>query len=279
METKNNIKYTTDGKKVVVIGELNQSEKIVQEIYVTDNGDEIPSGDRFVAKNLLDQPMKTWQQRELEQWNFRYDSERKQWEDKLEKLRIAKRIAYQSLESRVKWLRAVSKQPHPKALTDVVSTLADFLSDEDKWVVSCYYNRWYVERFDKDGLDKLEKIDGDSVLGRNFRYLRLLSLYGDSEGNLQWRINAYADGSGSDKDVAFFRKKESALEFLQKKLDKRESYCGELIDTAKRLGLVLDENKIQKYKYERQESIKKHIDNLKGQIDSENKRLEEIKLI
>lgn len=29
-----NIKYTTEGKKVLVIGDLNNTEKIVQEIYV-----------------------------------------------------------------------------------------------------------------------------------------------------------------------------------------------------------------------------------------------------
>ena len=56
------IKYTTDGKKVVVIGDLNQTEKIVQEIFVTEDGAEIPSGERFVVKSLLDEPAKSWQE-------------------------------------------------------------------------------------------------------------------------------------------------------------------------------------------------------------------------
>lgn len=46
------IKYTTCGKKVVVIGDLNQTEKIVQEIFVTNDGAEIPSGERFVYESL-----------------------------------------------------------------------------------------------------------------------------------------------------------------------------------------------------------------------------------
>lgn len=277
METKNNIKYTTDGKKVVVIGELNQSEKIVQEIYVTDSGDEIPSGDRFVAKNLLDQPMKTWYQKEYDGWKSRYESESKEWDKKLNEMRDNKRIAYKSLESRVKWLRAVARQPHPEALSDVISNLADFLSEEDKWVVSCYYSSWYVEKFDSDGIDKLDKIDEDHYSSRNFSSLRLLSLYGNSDGNLQWKINTYSDGSGSDSDVAFFHTKEAALEFLQRKLNKIKEYNEELIKTAKRLGLVLDENKIQKYKDDRRESIKKNICNLQKQIEDQIKRLEEIK--
>lgn len=60
-----NIKYTTDGKKVVVIGDLNQTDKIVQEIFVTEQGDEIPQGERFVVKNLLDSPAKSWVESEL----------------------------------------------------------------------------------------------------------------------------------------------------------------------------------------------------------------------
>lgn len=56
METK----YTKDGKKVAIIGELNQNEYIVQEISVTESGDEIPAGDRFTAKGLLDEPVETW---------------------------------------------------------------------------------------------------------------------------------------------------------------------------------------------------------------------------
>jgi hypothetical protein len=43
------IKFTADGKKVVVIGSLNSQEKIVQEIFVFD-GSEIPSGEHFVVK-------------------------------------------------------------------------------------------------------------------------------------------------------------------------------------------------------------------------------------
>ena len=36
-----NVKYTTDGKKVVIINDLNQTEKIVQEIFINEKGEEI----------------------------------------------------------------------------------------------------------------------------------------------------------------------------------------------------------------------------------------------
>lgn len=48
METQNQIKYTSDGKKVIAVGKLNAQEAIVQEIFVS-GGNEFPSGEIFVG--------------------------------------------------------------------------------------------------------------------------------------------------------------------------------------------------------------------------------------
>ena len=82
----NEIKYTTDGKKVVVIGDLNQTEKIVQEIFVTEDGCEIPSGERFVVKSLLDKPSISWKEKTLLDLEARFESESKKWKELLSKL-------------------------------------------------------------------------------------------------------------------------------------------------------------------------------------------------
>lgn len=49
METK----FLSDGRKVVVVGALNNQETIVQEVFVTQQGDEIPGGERFVVKSHM----------------------------------------------------------------------------------------------------------------------------------------------------------------------------------------------------------------------------------
>ncbi|VGD33408.1 Uncharacterised protein [Klebsiella pneumoniae] len=54
------IKYLSDGRKVVVVGQLNQTETIVQEVFVTEAGDELPGGERFVTKSLHDVPVESW---------------------------------------------------------------------------------------------------------------------------------------------------------------------------------------------------------------------------
>lgn len=60
METK----FLSDGRKVVVCGKINQTEYIVQEVFVTKDGSEIPSGENFTAKSLHDMPVESYAVRE-----------------------------------------------------------------------------------------------------------------------------------------------------------------------------------------------------------------------
>ena len=60
------IKFTTDGKKVIVIGSLNSQEKIVQEIFIV-GGSEIPSGEHFVVKSLHDAPAVSWKEKNIKE--------------------------------------------------------------------------------------------------------------------------------------------------------------------------------------------------------------------
>lgn len=73
-----NIKYTTDGKKVVVLGDLNSNEKIVQEIFITPSGNELPGGENFVVKSLLDEPAKSWKEEEIAKLEKRYNDRKRE---------------------------------------------------------------------------------------------------------------------------------------------------------------------------------------------------------
>lgn len=188
------IKYTTYGKKVVVIGDLNQTEKIVQEIFVTNDGAEIPSGERFVVKALLDEPAKSWKQVELEKLEQRYERVKKDWEQKIESLRRDKGLAYNALKERVKWLRNIAKEPHQQELKDAISRIADFLSNNNKWIVVDDYSEYILEPFNDEGVNRLDRMEYGYGSPR-YDSMRLLSLYGDSNGKLSYRISSYSDGS------------------------------------------------------------------------------------
>lgn len=269
------IKYTTDGKKVVVLADLNEAEKIVQEIFVTADGIEAPAGRKFVVKALLDEPAKSWRQKELERLEQVYESERKEWEAKINKLREEKDLAYAALKARVKWLRNVAKEPHQQELKDAISRIADILANENKYVVVRDYCRYTMAPFNDEGINILDRIDRD--FGRT-RYdsMRLLSLYGDCSGNLEFRINTYSDGSGDDRLVMFFRDKKEATEYIQAKINAETEYTRETIETAEAYGLRLDSNKLKAYQAKQREYIEKEIAALEQRIEGYKRSLNDI---
>jgi len=256
----NKIKYTKDGKKVVVIGDLNQTDKIVQEVFVTKDGDEIPQGERFVERNLLDEPAKSWKESELEKLEAKYERDRKEWNSKIDKLNQEKRLAYDSLSARVKWLRNMSKEPRQEELKTVINQIADFLDGSNKYVFISDYSDWRLESFDKESIDSLlDSYDG-GYGRRRFNEMRLLSLYGRSDGSLVYKINTYSDGSGSDKDVEFFKSKEDAMMYLQNRFDSLKEYSSYSIEIAEKYDLKLDEEKMEAYLNARKESIEKQLE-------------------
>ena len=68
-----NIKYTSDGKKVVVVGALNSKETIVQEVFVQGET-EIPSGENFVVKSLHNSPSISWKEKNLLDLEKKYET-------------------------------------------------------------------------------------------------------------------------------------------------------------------------------------------------------------
>lgn len=273
----NEIKYTADGRKVLVIGDLNQSEKIVQEIFVTEDGNEIPSGEKFVVKSLLDQPVKSWKEKKLEELEKRYASDKKYWEEQIDRLRGEQDELYQALSKRVKWLRNVAKELHPQTLKDAITTLADFLSPTKKWVVVGEYTDMKLAEFNEDGINFLDRFGWDRYSYGNRRYdsLRLLSLYGDSKGNLQFRVSDYSDGSGSQKTVAFFRSREAGIAYMQQYIDSVKEYNLNHIDMAKEYGLSLDVDKVAEYNRKRRKSILNSIQSCEANLAKYKERLKE----
>lgn len=251
-------KYTTDGKKVVVIGDLNQTEKIVQEIFVTQDGDEIPQGERFVTKSLLDHPAKSWKEKNLEELEAKYDKEKAEWDRKISRLSEEKKLAYDSLSARVKWLRQVAKEPRTEEFKRVINTLADFLSGTKKWVAAKSYKGWELFSFDTDGYNEI--LDRTGRYGSvRFDQMRLLSLYGETNGSLVFRIDEYSDGSGQGKEVYFFKSYEEGISFLQARLDEVEEYTDYTIEFAKKYNLSISTEKLKTLKAQKEEAVYKQI--------------------
>lgn len=138
------IKFTTDGKKVVVIGSLNSQEKIVQEIFIVD-GSEIPSGEHFVVKSLHDAPAVSWKEKNLKELDDRYEKLRRQYDTDIDmlnkKLRNESSVLRLKLEQQIK---LGGKLPNSN-----LSRLIDFLSGNITHVVIDTYSGIKVSPFNK----------------------------------------------------------------------------------------------------------------------------------
>lgn len=273
------IKYTTDGKKVVVIGNLNSQEKIVQEIFISNNA-EIPSGENFVVKTLHDAPVVSWKESQLKTLEATYEKDKKEWDSKIDRLNQDKRLVYDSLSARVKWLRNIAKEPREPREAEfkaVINQIADFLSDSEKWVVIRSYSEWHLIKFNEEECNNLlDRFDG-SYDRKRFDSMRLLSLFGKSDGSLVFSINDYSDGSGSDKDVLFFKSKKEGLKFIQNEFDEVEKYNSYHLGTAEKFKLKINKEKLKIYINEASKNFDKNIESYKAQIKKEQEKIDLLK--
>lgn len=196
-------KFLADGRKVVIVGQLNQQEWIVQEVFVTDSGDEIPAGERFTTKSLLDQPAKSYKQKELEKLEARI--EKCQQELKRYSKEISER--HVDLQASREVAKCLRKYTGGSMDEGSLQNLTDFLTGNIAWLVSADYGHNDPEPF-QDAICRSEHAWGGE---RKFDSLRLLSLFGSSNGDLMYRLHPHGDAYGNgDRKVYGFRTYEEA---------------------------------------------------------------------
>ncbi len=259
-----NIKYTTDGKKVVVIGNLNSQEKIVQEVFVVGEA-EIPSGENFVVKSLHDAPAISWQQKSLNDLKEHYERERKEYEVGIDKYRKL----YQSETSLFQEKISYIKQSLNKITHESFDMVVKFISGEVKYIV-------------KDG-NYPEIIDfKDFRCDYDKKKLKLLTLFGSNEGDLTWAIGQYSDGSGSSGTFYPFSSYDEAVGFTYNILIEYSSK-GPLQDyhikIAKQHNITLPEECITAYKEAKTKQIQSSIDSLNKQLQVQIDNKEQIDLV
>lgn len=237
METK----FLSDGRKVVVVGALNNQETIVQEIFVTAQGDEIPGGERFVVKSLHDQPVETWSSRE------KVKQEKALADAKLKIEKINAEVS--SLQNTLSFWKEMVKQV--KAFSDHINEadldhFSDVMTGQVKFAVRRDYGVPSIERFE----DFMSSID--NYYGRkNFEGIKCLSLLGSTNGDIALRVNRYSDGSGGSDTVEFYKTIEEARQCVKRIALEKLNGNGFSIDDVKkccRMGIIFSKDELQKIK-------------------------------
>lgn len=156
-------KYTKDGKKVFVIGELNPSQWIVQEYFIH-NDEEVLGGPKFTENELFDHAIPSWKTIHLEKLNKKYEEEKERLDKeitKIQRLLRSKQVGFDKISNELKELdRNVDKSK--------LKPLTDFLSGKYNYVLTINYNDYTLNSFEDDII---------SAEG-----IKLISLFGKSGG-------------------------------------------------------------------------------------------------
>lgn len=237
---KNVIKYTTDGKKVLVVGKLNAQETIVQEIFIS-NEVEVPSGENFVVKSLHDTPVVSWKENELKKLELRFDEEQRRWNNDISKMKNKLRDTYIELEKRLEYTGKALKT----YLLNLLRILLIFLLNKIQWIVTTEHTpriyNWevYLKLYD----DKL----------------RLLSFFGKDDGTLTYAMNHYYDYSGGNYYFVPFENYEDALQYF-KDLIIKNGIGDTSIKIAKEYGIEFPKEELIKYYTDRKNNYIKNIE-------------------
>lgn len=259
-----NIKYTSDGKKVSVLGKLNAQESIVQEIFVTQDGAEIPSGENFVVKSLHDTPAVSWQEKELKKLENLYKTESNEWKRRINSLLDSVNKEYSILEALLNNARSTIKSwDH-----DCFNRLELFLTGKIKYLVLVEYCNYKIFEFS----EAISDIDNN---------IRLITLFGRSDGSLDWKINHYRDGSGNDTTIIPATSLEEAKALLEviiaKKIDEKNTANDAMVEAKKLYGLsVPSEDQISQLNLKTIEQKNKIIEKLKSDILTVESEIEAI---
>lgn len=240
------IKFTTDGKKVVVIGSLNSQEKIVQEIFIVD-GSEIPSGEHFVVKSLHDAPAVSWKENDLKKLEERYEKKRKQYNDEIDKNYKAYKAKTSELRAKMAYIGAALKNANEKSF----ETLVDFITGETEWIVVNHYDVQLLP------INEFHQMYEDK--------LRLISLFGKDDGSFTYAVGDYYDYSGGNKKFYPFKSHEEALSKF-KEILLNETISEKNLLIAEKYGFEYPAEKVKEYKEKQMAAFSKNISDYKEKI-------------
>lgn len=251
MEQDIKIKYTEEGNEIGVIKKFDNF-VVGFYLYKDEKGDVFQGETCIIEMELFDKPpIKKYEQsilllkNDLEKLNEIYENKIKELDSIKKEIEEYKKIYDQYAE-----LKYLNMFIEGKLKYYVVEDSSDIYISKFEHEVS-YYNK-----------------------------LKLLTLFGTTDGDLQWRLSRYSDGSGSYNNVYPFCSYEEAFEktreLIIKKLDfyfnkKTDDFSiwsfKRLLESAKKIKMKIDKKYLDLYKKMKLDEIQKQIIKQKKEID------------
>lgn len=213
----NNRMYTGDGRIVFVDREFDDGTALVTAGYEDYEGSVYPGGNSFVVKLASLSPKPPVEA---------YSAEIKALTQRRKEL--CQQVRNEEME-----LLALKKQREDLLKRAKLELL-------DKFVNGGITHYVQVERWDVPKILQFNAtVDSYNKYERGLSKMKMLSLYGRSDGDLEWRLNNYADGSGSDTAVIPCASEEEAKQVLREQIALRmESKVSiDLLKAAREAGM------------------------------------------
>lgn len=226
-------KFLSDGRKVAIVGQINSTEYVVQEIFITADGDEMPSGEKFTTKSLHDKPVESYFHRE--------EKSRKERIAMLEdRIKDADRLLTEKDQKLKAKADMLANSPELKQLVGKdADIIAKFMTGIIEYIVVDDYKLKAPQKMG-DGIINWKSGYGE----RQYDDLKLVSILGRSGGKLSYNIHRYSDGSGGSSHEVFpFSLYEEAIDKIKELAIKKiecKYFTEEERDLCKELGIVFD---------------------------------------
>jgi len=251
-----NIKYLDDGQQVNVIEET-KSGLVVEPFYLDEEGEQFPGNYIFVDRVHNEPPTKLYH-KEVASLIAHAEQVRNEVKE------LAQKSWKLENDIRAGQRDYVIKMDKLKRLPQL-ELLEDFV---DGKITHLFYLCNYSPRITEFRKDVDEYSRGE---------LKLLTLHGNTKGDLQWKINRYSDGSGSYTEIIPCRSLDQAREKAQVWINglEKERYTSTLGKFASEHGLTIPTEFTEHEQIKRRMELKRRLDELKEKTGQAEKELSE----
>lgn len=248
---KDQFGYLKDGQKVEIIQKLNDGRFLVDSVF-EDDDEQFTAESPYVVDRVFD------------------SAPEKVFHDKIDTLKAEiESLNNKHYELQKELLGA--KEQHEKKINgykkfDALKYLDAFI--EGKLTHYVILDRWHPVI-----LEFNESYSDDRARDK----LKLLTLFGNSNGNLTWELNNYKDGSGYNRQVIPCTSLEEAKIELGNFINGLDEISDEIIGIAQRYEIEIKKELLEKYKQDRRRQLMKKIEENKKESEGLTKKLNALK--
>lgn len=205
-----------------------------------------------MVKSLHDEPAKSWRATKLEEEEKYFESQKNEWDRRQKEMRKKQQEVSEKLSYYYSFLN--------KDNLEAFKELDRILTDKWEYVLTIRYS------------------EPEIIAQEDFEWgKRLLTVFGDSQGDITYRINRYGDGSGSDsRQVYFCNSKEEALAIWIDFANTKEYLSSYDLEFAKKNGLKLQKAKVKAYYDQQKNAAKANMEQKEREADAYRNQLKEL---